>query len=325
MIISKTPFRISFVGGGTDYKGFYQKFPGAVVSTVIDKYVYVTVNKKFDNKIRVSYSETEIVDKVKDIKHPLVREALKKAKIDGGIEITSIADIPSSGTGLGSSSAFLVGLLNALYAYQGKHVSAENLAKDACDIEINSLKEPVGKQDQYIAAYGGLKYLQFNTNDSVFIDPVICKEETRKKLEKNLLMLYTGITRQAKTVLKEQNQKINNNNNQEILKKMASLAINLKESLISNNLDKFGYLLHQNWLLKKQLASQISSHQIDKWYEIGLKNGAKGGKILGAGGGGFLLFYAEQKNHPRIKNALKKLTPFSFSFEPQGSKIIYVS
>lgn len=325
MIISKTPFRISFVGGGTDYKGFYKNFPGAVVSTAINKYIYVAVNKKFDNKIRVSYSKTEIVDKVSEIEHPLVREALKMTKIDGGIEITSIADIPSSGTGLGSSSSFLVGLLNALYAFKGVHATSEKLASEACEIEINKLKEPVGKQDQYIAAHGGLQYLQFNNNETVFVDPIICKEKTKKKLQKNLLMLYTGITRQAKTVLKEQNKKIMKSSNQEILKRMTKLAENLKESLIANNLNAFGKLLHENWLLKKQLASQISNSQIDKWYETGLKNGALGGKILGAGGGGFLLFYAEPKNQAKITKALKILTPVSFSFESQGSKIIYVA
>lgn len=324
MIISKTPLRISFVGGGTDYSGFYKLSPGAVVSTAIDKYIYITVNKKFDSRIRVSYSKTEIVDKVSEIEHPLVREALKMTNIDGGIEITSVADIPSSGTGLGSSSSFLVGLLNALYAYQGIHASAEKLARQACEIEINRLKEPVGKQDQYIAAYGGLEFMQFNSDESVFVDPIICKEETKKKLRKNLLLLYTGITRQAKTVLKEQNKKTLKSNNKKILKKMAELANDLKESLIANNLNAFGSFLHENWLLKKQLASQISNSQIDKWYKIGLKNGAMGGKILGAGGGGFLLFYADPKNQAKIISALKIIKPVSFSFEPQGSKIIYV-
>lgn len=324
MIISKTPFRISFVGGGTDYKGFYKNSPGAVVSTAINKYVYVSVNEKFDHKIRVSYAKTEIVDKVSEIEHPLVREALYMTEIDGGIEITSIADIPSSGTGLGSSSSFLVGLLNALYAFKGAHASSEKLAKEAYKIETEKLKEPVGKQDQYIAAFGGLEYIQFNANGSVFVDPVICKEETKKKLQKNLLMLYTGVTRQAKTVLKEQNKRTKMSNNQEILKKMAKLAKNLKESLINNDLNSFGSLLHENWLLKKQLASQISSSEIDKWYEIGLKNGALGGKILGAGGGGFMLFYAEPKNQAKIISALKMLKPVNFTFEPQGSKIIYV-
>lgn len=324
MIISKTPFRISFVGGGTDNKGFYSYFPGSVVSTAINKYVYVAVNKKFDNKIRVSYSKTEIVDSVEELEHPLVKEALKLTKINGGIEITSIADIPSSGTGLGSSSAFLVGLLNALYAYSGHHVSAEELALQACKIEIERLKEPIGKQDQYITAYGGLEYLQFNKNGSVFVDPIICKEETKKKLQKNLLMFYTGITRRANTVLKEQNEKIKEDNHREILKKMTVCAKDLRNSLITNNLEKFGDLLNENWLLKKQLSSQISNPNIDLWYETGLKNGARGGKILGAGGGGFLLFYANPKDQIKIIKALSELKPIPFSFEPQGSRIIYV-
>lgn len=325
MIISKTPFRISFVGGGTDYKGYYKKSTGAVVSTAIDKYVYVLVNKKFDNKIRISYSKTEIVDKVSEVEHPLVREALKMTKIEGGIEIASVADIPSSGTGLGSSSSFLIGLLNALYAFKGVHATSEKLAKEACEIEVEKLKEPVGKQDQYIAAFGGLEFIQFNPNDSVFVDPIICKEQTKLKLQKNLLMLYTGVTRKASTVLKEQDKRNVNGDNQLVLNKMVSLAHDLKNSLVNNELKDFGSLLNQNWLLKKTLAGNISNSEIDRWYEIGIKNGALGGKILGAGGGGFLLFYASPEAQVKIKQSLKELTPISFSFEPQGSKIIYVA
>ena len=324
MIISKTPLRISFVGGGTDYKGFYKTHQGAVVSTSIDKYIYISVNKKFDNKIRVSYSKTENVDKVSEIEHPLVREALKMTKIDGGLEITSIADIPSSGTGLGSSSSFLVGLLNALYAYKGIHVPRERLAKEACKIEIDLLKEPVGKQDQYIASYGGLEYILFNPNETVFVNPIICKEKTKQSLQKNLLLLYTGITRRANTVLKEQNHTIKESNKQRILIEMAKLAEKLQLSLVKNDLDSFGALLHQNWLLKKQLAERISSPEIDSWYDIGLKNGALGGKILGAGGGGFLLFYANPSSQVKIKKALNNLKALDFAFEPQGSQIIYV-
>jgi D-glycero-alpha-D-manno-heptose-7-phosphate kinase len=204
MIISRTPLRISFVGGGSDISAYYKHSPGAVVSTAINKYIYITVNKKFDNKIRASYSKTEIVNNVNELEHEYIRESLKKVGIRGGIEITSIADIPSGGTGLGSSSSFIVGLLNALYAYKGKHVSAERLAKEACEIEIDILKKPIGKQDQYIAAYGGLQYIRFNKDESVNVDPIIVAKEVRQKLENRLILLYTGLTRSSSKILSKQ-------------------------------------------------------------------------------------------------------------------------
>ena len=325
MIISRTPLRISFAGGGSDLPAFYRHEPGAVVSTAINKYIYITVNKKFDNKIRASYSITEIVDSVDELKHELIREALTLVGLNGGIEITSISDIPSRGTGLGSSSTYTVGLLNALYAYTGQHVGAERLAREACQIEIERCGKPIGKQDQYIAAYGGLQHIQFNPDESVFVDPVICNPETKKKLQKRLLLLYTGLTRSAEEILRE--QKANTESNEEkqwALRVMTRLAQELREALCRNDLDYFGEVLYQGWLEKKKLASKISNSRIDEWYERARQHGAIGGKITGAGGGGFLLLYAPPERHKEIVRALPELQPVPFRFEPQGSKIIYV-
>lgn len=325
MIISRTPLRISFVGGGSDISSFYTHTPGAVVSTAINKYVYIAVNNQFDGRIIVNYSKTEIVRRISDIENNLVREALKLAGVKGGIHITSIADIPSEGTGMGSSSSYIVGLLNALYAYQGKHVNAEKLASQACQIEINILKKPIGKQDQYIAAYGGFQYIKFNSNGSVSVDPIICKEETKRNLEYRLLLFYTGITRSADPILaKQTNNMASQKDKRAIMNEMVLLAGKMQNALNKNNLDAFGEMLHENWILKKQMAEGVSNPQIDKWYETALKNGAIGGKLLGAGGGGFLLFYAPEDKHKKIINALSDLIYQDFSFESQGSKIIFI-
>ena len=246
MIISKTPFRISFFGGGTDLKEYYINNTGIVASTTIDKYIYITVNKRFDNSIRISYSKTEIAEKRDDIQHPIVKEALKLLDIDGGIEITSIADIPAK-TGLGSSSTFTVGLLNALYAYKGIYVNAETLAKKACEIEIDILKEPIGKQDQYAAAYGGLNSIRFNSDETVFVDPIICNKDIKYEFENNLLLFYTGITRSAGEILGS--QKKNTSNNIENLTSMKLLVDDLKQILSEgNNLKQIGEKLNDSWL-----------------------------------------------------------------------------
>ncbi len=325
MIISRTPLRISFVGGGSDIQSYYRHQAGAVVSTAIDKYIYITVNKKFDNKIRVSYSKTEMVDSVEQIEHNLIRECLKKVGIDGGIEITSMADIPSEGTGLGSSSSYTVGLLNALYAYKGEHASAEQLAREAAKIEIDILKNPIGKQDHYIAAYGGLQYIQFNPDETVYVDPIICLSETKKEFEKKLLLLYTGLTRSASSILSVQSKNMQNKNSKrDTMTKMVALTRDMQEALRKNKLESIGKLLHKNWILKKTMAQGISNKTIDDWYSIARKNGAIGGKILGAGGGGFFLLYAEPEKQPQIISALPKLRPIPFTLEPQGSKIIFV-
>jgi D-glycero-alpha-D-manno-heptose-7-phosphate kinase len=303
---------------------FYKYQPGAVVSTTINKYIYITVNKKFDEAIRASYSITEFVKKPRQLKHELIRESLIMLGIKGGIEITSIADIPSRGTGLGSSSTYTVGLLNALHAYRGEFASAENLAQEACKVEIKRCCKPIGKQDHYAAAYGNLNFIQFNPDESVFVDPIICSPETKHKLQDNLLMLYTGMTRPASIVLTQQNEKTKASvGERQIISQMVELAKELKAALEANRLDRFGEMLNQNWELKKQLADGVSNGRIDRWYKIARKKGAIGGKIVGAGGGGFLLLYAPKDKHSKICQALPKLRPMNFSFEPEGSKIIY--
>ena len=325
MIISRTPLRISFVGGGSDIPAYYTQSPGAVVSTAINKYIYITVNKKFDNRIRASYSKTENVDDASQIEHPLIRECLKKVGIERGIEVTSMSDIPGEGTGLGSSSSYTVGLLNALYAYIGKYASAEKLAREACEIEIEILGDPIGKQDQYIAAYGGLQFIQFLSDGTVDVSPIICSSDVKKRLSESCLLLYTGLTRSNSTILAKQSMNMSDNvNSRVIMIQMVALAHEMQRQL-NNSISDFGALLHENWLLKRKMAEGVTSDQIDKWYEIARKNGVEGGKILGAGGGGFLLLYAKKRNHAKILASLRDLVFHDFDFEPQGSKIIFVS
>ena len=316
---------MSFAGGGSDIPAFYLKSPGAVVSTTIDKYIYITVNKRFDNSIRVGYSQTENVENINSIQHPLVREALRYVGIDGGVEITSIADIPSKGTGLGSSSAFTVGLLKALHAYKDKFMSASKLSEDSAKIEIEILGDPIGKQDHYASAHGGFNFIQFFPDHTVTVEPIIFNKETKDKLQENILVFYTGINRGASEILTVQKENIGSDQKKfEAQKAMVQLAHRLKDDLHNNNLDSFGPIMHENWLLKKQLADSISNSEIDTWYETGLKAGALGGKILGAGGGGFLMFYAPKEKHEQIIRALPQLRPVKFNFENQGSKIIFI-
>ncbi len=320
MIISKTPFRISFAGGVSDIRDYYRHSYGSVVSTTINKFIYVTVNRKFDSKIRVSYSKTEIVPKVSNIKHPIVREGLKLTKLDGGLEITTIADIPS-GTGLGSSSAFTVGLLNALHAFRGEHKGAELLANEACKIEIDILKEPIGKQDQYACAYGGLNQIRFNPDESVFVNPVISQRETKKELDSNLLLFYTGIHRRASTILTESKQ--NMGNLKEHVDTLRDLSEEMANALKNNDLSCFGELLNKAWQYKKK-TGKVSNAEIDKYYNKARSAGALGGKILGAGGGGFLLLYCEKRYQKKVRERLSDLKETEFNLEPQGSRIIYV-
>ncbi|MDO8513845.1 MAG: GHMP kinase [bacterium] len=325
MIIAKTPIRISFAGGGSDLHSFYKNQLGAVVSTTIDKYIFVTVNKNFDAGVKLKYSKSEDVKKVTQLKHNRAKAILNYLKLDGGLEISSLADIPSKGTGLGSSSSFTVALLHALHTYKQEYASPEQLAQEACRIEIDILKEPIGKQDQYAAAYGGLNFIQFNPDKSVFVDPIICKQETILKLEGNLLILFTGITRSASSILSSQKKNMETETKKtQIMKKMVALARDLKNELQKNNVEVFGQILHENWLLKKEMASGISNDKIDYWYNKAMKAGATGGKLLGAGGGGFLLFYAPKEKHDAIKRSLKSLRPLDFKFDYQGSKIIFI-
>lgn len=325
MIISKTPLRMSFVGGGSDLPVFYRKYGGAVVSTAIDKFVYIWLNKKFDNRIRISYSKTEEPKTVERIKHPLVRESLKMLGIEGGIEIASIADIPAKGSGLGSSSSYTVGLLHALHAYMGQFASAEQLAKESCEIEIERCGDPIGKQDQYAAAFGGFNFIEFYPDDSVSVEPIICKADTMQRLQDNILVFYTGITRSASELLKTQQRVVAAEKpKQKVLMQMVKLARQLKAELQKNHLDAFGEIIHENWELKRSLSPGISTGPIDDWYNRGRHAGAVGGKLLGAGNGGFMMFYAPQERHEAIRRELKELRPIEFRFEQQGSKIIFV-
>ncbi len=324
MIISRTPLRMSFVGGGSDLPSFYRAHGGAVLSTAIDKYVYVTVNQKFDNGIRISYSRTEEAQSVDQIEHPIVRAAMQYLKLDGGIEITTIADIPSKGTGLGSSSTFAVGLLHVLNAFMGKYVSSEQLGRDSCHLEIDICGEPIGKQDQYAAAFGGFNLIEFKPDDSVIVSPVICDRSTVAELEANTLIFYTGITRSASVLLKQQSEEVaNNSEKQRSMMRMVELAYVLREELHKNNVAAFGEILHENWMLKKGMTAGVSSQEIDDWYRTARESGATGGKILGAGAGGFLMLYAPQEKHESIKSALHMLRPISMGFEPLGSRIIF--
>jgi D-glycero-alpha-D-manno-heptose-7-phosphate kinase len=324
VIITRTPFRVSFVGGGTDLPDFYRVEPGAVVSTAINKYMYIVVNKRFTDAIRVSYySRTEIVDNVDEIQHPLIREVLKLVGITKAIEIASIADV-QAGAGLGSSSSFTVGLLNALYAYKGILKSAEELAREACHIEIDILGEPIGKQDQYIAAYGGFRYIQFNSDETVLTEPIIWSKANKEELAQNLLILYTGDVREASSILREQKENTRQTNSMASLKKLCDMAFELKRLLNNDTSPNIvGEILHKGWILKKQLANSISNNKIDEYYQEALRAGAVGGKILGAGGGGFLLLYCPKEKQPQVKETLN-LRQLDFSFEPEGSKIIYV-
>lgn len=322
MIITRTPFRVSFAGGGSDLKDFYSREPGAVISTAIDKYVYLAVKPHFDRNFRISYSKTEFADTVEQIEHPIVRECLKLLQIERGCEIISMADLPSR-TGLGSSSSFTVGLLHALYADLGRVVTPERLASEACRIEIETLAEPIGKQDQYIAAYGGLQVIQFNPDGSVFVDPVICTLETRRELNRRLLMFFVGGVRDARAVLAR--QKENTSKKRDVLARMTKMAFRMRDLLAeARDLKEFGSLLHEGWLAKKSLEASISNPQIDGYYERGLRAGALGGKLLGAGAGGFLLFYCEPEHQSCLRQELAELRELPFSFDGQGSKIVHI-
>ena len=322
MIITKTPFRVSFCGGGSDMANFYEKYGGCVLSTSINKYCYISIHPYFnENQTLLKYSENELVDSPDQIKHRIFRQVLTDMGIHG-VEISSTADIPG-GTGLGSSSTFTVGLLNTLNCYNGKFVSKDKLAKLACEVEIEKLGNPIGKQDQYGAALGGLNFIKFNHDGSVSHEPILMDGKTYKKLQKNLLMFYTGTTRSANTILAEQTKNITSEDKARNLLKMCGLAKDMKVALENNDISSFGKILDEGWQLKKELASGIANPAIDEAYEIAMKNGALGGKLLGAGGGGFLLFYCEEEKQEQLKKAIG-LKELDFSFERDGTSVIYI-
>ena len=322
MIISQTPLRMSFAGGGSDLPAFYRKYGGAVVSTAIDKFIYVGVNRKFDRSIRISYSKTEEVATVDQIEHQLVREALRMLSIAGGIEITSIADIPSRGTGLGSSSSFSVGLLHALHAWRSEYVSRETLGDESCRLELERCGQRIGKQDQYAAAYGGFNFIEFHQDDTVSVSPVICEVAMVEELNRWLMMFYTGLTRSASAILDNQTTAMENDGaKQEIVVSMVRLAHQLRDELHRNRLQSFGDILHENWVLKKRLSNDISSSVIDDVYDAARDQGATGGKLLGAGAGGFLVFFVPPHRQAAVREALSGLREVPFRFERRGSRI----
>ncbi|MGQ9764900.1 MAG: GHMP family kinase ATP-binding protein [Armatimonadota bacterium] len=322
MIITQTPLRISFAGGGTDFKDFYtHQGHGSVVSTAIDKYVYVIVKERFDHYIRVGYSRTELVESVEDLQHELVREALKIVGIDKGIEIATMADVPSEGSGLGSSSTVTVGVLNALYAYKGESVTAERLAKEACKIEIDILGKPIGKQDQYIAAYGGLKHFKFNSDEEVEVNPIVLDETTKQRLNESILLFYTGITRKADNILVEQKKNISKR--MAILTEMRDQADELARLLRLGAITSLGQTLRENWIRKRQLASSISNPQIDDLVDAALSAGALGCKVTGAGGGGFFLVYVPPENRANVRKKLSHMRELPISLARDGSKVIF--
>ena len=322
MIITKTPFRVSFCGGGSDMANFYEKYGGCVLSTSINKYCYISIHPYFnENQTLLKYSENELVDSPDQIRHRIFRQVLTDMGIHG-VEISSTADIPG-GTGLGSSSTFTVGLLNTLNCYKGKFVSKDKLAKLACEVEIEKLGNPIGKQDQYGAALGGLNFIKFNQDGSVSHEPILMEGKTYKELQKNLLMFYTGTTRSANTILAEQTKNITSDDKARNLLKMCGLAKDMKVALENNDISSFGKILDEGWQLKKELASGIANQAIDEAYEIAMKNGALGGKLLGAGGGGFLLFYCEEEKQDQLKKAIG-LRELDFSFERDGTSVIYI-
>lgn len=324
MIITRTPFRISFFGGGSDFEEFYNQSEGAVLSTTINKYMYVSSHYFFyEDKIRVKYSQTETVTNIDELKHPIFREVLKKFKIRGGIEISSNADI-LAGTGLGSSSSFTVGLLHNLYTVFGKLVTKKRLAEEACRIEIERLKEPIGKQDQYAVAFGGLNVIRFNPTYTVIVEPIHLKKDVYKTLQDNLFMFYICKQRKASSILADQKKNIKSKNKMVILKKMVDLVWEMRDALYQGDIHVFGEMLNKSWILKQQLSSKISNQYINDLYEKGLKNGAVGGKLLGAGGGGFMLFYCEKKNQERLIKAMSPLNKLSFKLENEGTKLIYI-
>jgi len=321
LIIVQTPLRISFFGGGTDFPSFYMEEGGCVLSSAIDKYIFVTVKNRFDQKIRVGYTQTEMVDSLDQIQHELIREALRRTGIHHGVEVTTMGDIPSEGSGLGSSSTVTVGALQALYTYLGEIVSMERLAKEACEIEIGKLGKPIGIQDQYIAAFGNLRFFEFLPDGHVRVETLNLQPDFRRALNDCFLLFYTGINRKAGTVLKE--QKNNIKDRMPVLREIKEMAHQAKRELEAGNSDTFGALLHHSWQLKKSMAGPISNGAIDEMYAAARRAGARGGKITGAGGGGFLLLYAPYEKHGAIRQAMAGLQELPFRLETDGSKVIF--
>ena len=321
MIIVQTPLRISFFGGGTDFRAFFTQEGGCVLSSAIDKYVFITIKQRFDSKLRIGYTQTEMVDEVDQVHHELIRESLRLTGIERGVEITTMADIPSEGSGLGSSSTVTVGALHAMYAYLGEIVSAERLAREACEIEIDMLKRPIGIQDQYIAAYGGLRFFEFLPNGQITVEKIRLSSEAQRALNNNFMLFFTGMSRNSSSILKEQVDNLKNRLNE--LREIKHMAHEARCAIEEENFDELGILLHQSWELKKRLAGTVSNGRINEMYEAARGAGAIGGKIAGAGGGGFLLLYVPWERQNQVRMRLKHLQELPFRLEADGTKVIF--
>ncbi len=325
MIVSRAPVRITLGGGGTDLKSYYSKYGGFLIAGAIDSYIFISANKRFYDSIRLSYSQTEIVKEVSDVKHRIFREALAYLGIDSGIELVSIADVPAN-CGLGTSSSFTVSLLNALHAYKREFVSQKQLAEEACHIEIDALHEPIGKQDQYIAAFGGLTCLTFEKSGNVLVEALKISDEILDQLESNISLFYTGIERSASDILSEQDEKSKKDdpNMIENLHKIKEIGLQTRKALERGNVNEFGELLHTHWETKRKRSDRMSDPFIDECYEAARKNGALGGKLIGAGGGGFFMFYCPNSDKLRLSQTMKKmgLRPMKFNFDFEGAKIL---
>ena len=323
MVIVQTPVRVSFVGGGTDFQEYFSQNGGGVISTAIDKYVFAIVKRRFDDDICINYTKRERVTKLDDIQHDLVREAMRMTGVDKGVEITTLADIPSEGSGLGSSSSITVALLHALYCYKGELVSSERLAREACEIEIDILGAPIGIQDQYIAAYGSLRHLNFHPDGSVGTEKLELNGNDKRKFKSSLHLFYLKRTRKANDILRHQKAGIKDK--QKILDSMRNMVLPFKKALLDRDFDKTGQILHEGWIKKKCLAKGISRPEIDHYYEVALAAGALGGKVTGAGGGGFLLLYCPVHKRTQFLEKIWSLglTELPFKFEEYGSRVIF--
>ncbi len=325
MIISQTPYRVSFAGGGTDLPAFYRGEYGAVLSVAVQKHMYVALSKRFEPSVRVAYSKTEIADTRDEVQHTIVKAALKMVDLGPHMEIVTIGDVPA-GTGMGSSSTLTVGLLNALYAMKGNITSAKRLAEEACKIEIDILGSPIGKQDQYAAAFGGFNYIRFNPDESVDVQPVPCNPETLVEIERRTLILYTEKKRDANDILKKQSEGTGGRDTQRVLREMRDMASEMRAVVSGRgNVDEFARLMHVGWELKRSLGFGISDPSIDDMYDAARKAGAQGGKLLGAGGGGFVFLLAPPEKHDAIKAALGRPRELPFAIDRLGSRIIFIS
>ena len=325
MIVSRAPLRFSLGGGGTDLPAYYQRFGGFVVSAAIDRYVYVTANKRFYEDIRLSYSETEIVPCADAVRHRIFREALKMVGIDRGIELTSVADLPAN-SGLGSSSSFTVALLNALHTYQREFVSSQRLAEEACELEMVRLADPVGKQDQYMAAYGNVTALTIDPSGTVSVEPVPVSAQALDELERNLLIAYSGIERPARTVLSAQSERLQQGDPHSLarMQRIQAIGREVYALLSRGNIDDYGALLHDHWQSKRGLASTVSEPRLDEYYEAARRKGALGGKLMGAGGGGFFMFYVRPQARRAVWEELLRLglRMLPFRFDMDGARIV---